>query len=79
MVVPVVVDDAATNFNVLKDVLKSTNDIDDENKLPGAALKFEPYFMHNDEKCFVTFCLPHAAKYVSKFLLKRMMILNILS
>ena len=55
MVVPIVTDGAGTNCKVLKDVLKSTNDTDEENKLLDAALKFEPYFTCNDEKYFVMF------------------------
>ena len=38
-IVPIVIDGAATNCKVLKDVMKSTNDTDGENKLPDAALK----------------------------------------
>ena len=54
-VAPIVIDGAGANCKVLKDVLETTNDADDENKLPDAASTFEPCFMHNDEKYFVIF------------------------
>ena len=54
----VIVDGAGTNSKVLKDVSKTANDADKEKKLPDAALKFEPYFVHNDDKYFTLFaCL----------------------
>ena len=62
MVVTIVIDGTATNCMILKDVLKSTNYVDDESKLPDAALNFEPYFMHNDEKYVVIFFLPYVVK-----------------
>ena len=49
MAVHIIVDGDETNCKVIKDVLKRTNDIDEENKLPDAALKCEPHFMRNDE------------------------------
>ena len=71
VVVNIVIDGAATNLKVLKDVLKSTIDTDEENKLPDAALKFEPYFMHNDKKYFVIFFLPHIVKCVRNIFIKK--------
>ena len=52
-------------------MLKTTNDADKENKLPDAALKFEPYFIYNDEKYFTLFCLPHIAKCLRNNFVKK--------
>ena len=71
MVVPIVLDDTATNCKVLKDAVKSTNETDDENKLPDVALKCEPCFMCNDEKYFVMFCLPHMVNCLSNNCMKK--------
>ena len=76
MIVTIVIDGVAKNCKVLKNVLKRTNDIDDKNKLPDAALKFEPCFMCNDEKYFVMFSSPHVVKCVRKISLKRMIIVK---
>ena len=78
MVVPIVIDGAAMNCKVLKDALNSTNDTDDENKLLDVALKCEPYFMNNDEKYFVIFCLPPIVKCVRNNFIKRITMLNII-
>ena len=51
--------------------VKTANYADKENKLPDAVLKFEPHFIHNDEKHFMLFFLPHVVKCLRNNVIKK--------